>query len=150
MNFLDILRFGDPGGSQPVVTVLLSLLFHLDFITHYQDRGASAAHAIQMAVNAFADEWQERSGQIVELTQVFGLLPEDAKNNRWDALRGLLQSSGWQEVLRVHRLLASLPGLARIVRELGRTHHVVAMDVVEVAPAYDHADVIAASILARQ
>lgn len=26
MNLLDILRFGDPGGSQPVVTVLLSLL----------------------------------------------------------------------------------------------------------------------------
>jgi len=108
------------GQAQLGDTVLLSLLFHLDFITHYQDRGASAAHAIQMAVNAFADEWQERSGQIDELTQVFGLLPEDAKNNRWDALRGLLQSSGWQEVLRVHRLLASLPGLARIVRELGR------------------------------
>jgi arginase family enzyme len=29
----------------------------------------------------------------------------------------------------------------RIVRELAYRHHVVAMDVVEVAPAYDHADV---------
>ncbi|MEQ1700021.1 MAG: agmatinase family protein, partial [Ilumatobacteraceae bacterium] len=31
--------------------------------------------------------------------------------------------------------------LMRIVRELAYRHHVVAMDVVEVAPAYDHADV---------
>ena len=30
--------------------------------------------------------------------------------------------------------------LLRIVRQLARRHHVVAMDVVEVAPAYDHAD----------
>jgi agmatinase len=30
--------------------------------------------------------------------------------------------------------------LMRIVRDLGHRHHVVAMDVVEVAPAYDHAD----------
>lgn len=108
----DQLQLGD--------TVLMSLLFHLDFITHYQDRGASPAQAIRMAVDAFASEWQERSGQIDELTQVFGLLPEDAKNSRWDALRGLLQSSGWQEVLRVHRMLEALPGLSRIVRELGR------------------------------
>ena len=102
-------------------TVLMSVLFHLDFITHYRDRGASSTEAIHRAVAAFADEWQERSGLMDELTQVFGLLPEDAKNNRWDALRGLLQSSGWQEVLRIHRLLERLPGLTRIVRELGRS-----------------------------
>lgn len=103
-------------------TVLMSALFHLDFITHYHDRGASPTQANQRAVAAFASEWQERSGLMDELRQVFGLLPEDAKNNRWDALRGLLQSSGWQEVLRIHRMLETLPGLVRIVRELGRMH----------------------------
>jgi len=102
-------------------TVLMSVLFHLDFITHYCDRGAGPTEANHRALAAFASEWQERSGLMDELTQVFGLLPEDAKNNRWDALRGLLQSGGWQEVLRIHRLLEHLPGLTRIVRELGRS-----------------------------
>lgn len=102
-------------------TVLLSVLFHLDFIVDYQDRGASVTRAIAMAVAAFADDWRERSGQMAELIQVFGLLPEDAKHSRYDQLRGLLRSSGWQEVLRVHRLLERLPALTKVIRELGRS-----------------------------
>jgi uncharacterized protein with von Willebrand factor type A (vWA) domain len=74
-----------------------------------------------MALAALADDWRERSGQMDDLLQVFGLLPEDAKHSQWDQLRGLLHSSGWQEVLRIHRLLESLPELAKIIRELGRS-----------------------------
>lgn len=101
-------------------TVLASLLFHLDFIVDYRDRGAGAAEAARMAVDAFASEWQERCGQFDELVEVFGLLPEDAGNTRWDQMQGVLRSSGWQEVLRIRRLLERLPQLARIIRGLGR------------------------------
>ena len=120
LNTLDLQRFCQ---DQPQLsdTVLLSILFHLDFIVDYQDRGASAAQATTMALDALAADWRERSGQMDELIQVFGLLPEDAKHSRWDQLRGLLRSSGWQEVLRIHRLLESLPELAKIIRELGRS-----------------------------
>jgi uncharacterized protein with von Willebrand factor type A (vWA) domain len=120
LNTLDLQRFCQ-GQAQLSDTVLLSILFHLDFIVDYQDRGASAARATAMAMAAFTEDWRERSGQMDELIQVFGLLPEDAKHSRWDQLRGLLRSSGWQEVLRIHRMLENLPELAKIIRELGRS-----------------------------
>ncbi len=101
-------------------TVLMSILFHLDFIVDFRDRGASETEAVRMAIEAFADEWRERCGQFDELVEVFGLLPEDANNSRWDQIRGVLRSAGWQEVLRIRRLLERLPELARIIRGLGR------------------------------
>lgn len=103
-------------------TVLQSVLFHLDLIVDYRDRGASEAEAARMAIDAFAEDWRERCGQFDELVEVFGLLPDDAGNNRWDQLRGVLRSSAWQDVLRIRRLLERLPELARIVRALGRAH----------------------------
>ena len=101
-------------------TVLMSLLFHLDFIVDYQDRGASEAEALNMAVESSVAEWQELCGQFDELVDVFGMLPDDGKNNRWDELRGLLRSSGWQDVLRIRLLLERLPELVKIIRTLGR------------------------------
>ena len=103
-------------------TVLMSILFHLDFIVDYMDRGASDAEAIAMAIEAFNDDWSERCGQIDELVDVFGMLPEDGKNTNWDQLRGLLRSSGWQAVVRIRRLLERLPELAKLIRGLGRAH----------------------------
>ena len=120
LNVLDLQRFCQEQ-AQLSDTVLLSILFHLDFIVDYQDRGATATQATAMALAAFADDWRERSGQMDELIHVFGLLPEDAKHSRWDQLRGLLRSSGWQEVMRIHRMLEQLPELAKIIRELGRS-----------------------------
>jgi len=102
-------------------TVLMSILFHLDFIVDYRDRGASEAEAARMAIEAFAADWQERCGQIDELVEVFGLLPDDANSKRWDQIRGVLRSEGWQEVLRIRRLLERLPELERLIRRLGRT-----------------------------
>lgn len=109
------------GEQELADTVLMSLLFHLDFIVDYRDRGASEAEAARMAIEAFAADWQERCGQLDELVAVFGLLPDAAKSTRWDRMRGLLRSEGWQEVLRIRRLLERLPDLARIIRGLGRT-----------------------------
>ena len=101
-------------------TVVQSLLFHLDLIVDYFDRGADEAQATAMAVEAFAAEWQRHCGEIDELVEVFGLVPDDSEHARWDRVRGLLQSSGWQEVLRIRRLIEKLPELAQVIRELGR------------------------------
>jgi len=101
-------------------TVLQSLLFHLDFIVDYRDRGASAERALEMALEAFEADWQDRRGEIDELIHVFGSLPDDGKNTRWDLMRGLLRSAGWQEVVRIRRLIEQLPELSRLIRGLGR------------------------------
>ncbi len=101
-------------------TVLMSLLFHIDFIVDYQDRGAAPEAARRMALEAFAADWQERCGEMDELKEVFGLLPDGGKNTRWDLIRGLLRSAGWQDVMRIRKLLERLPELAAIIRGLGR------------------------------
>lgn len=101
-------------------TVVQSLLFHLDFIVDYQDRGATPERALHMALEAFEADWQDRRGEIDELIQVFGALPDDGKNTRWDHMRGLLRSAGWQEVMRIRKLIERLPELSRLIRSLGR------------------------------
>ena len=73
-----------------------------------------------MAVEAFAADWAERCGELDELIGAFGDLGDLLKNTRWDALRGLLRSSEWREVVRIRRLIERLPELARITRSLGR------------------------------
>lgn len=102
-------------------TVLQSLLFHLDFVVDYEDRGATPAEANDMALAAFEADWQDRRGSIEELIEVFGSLPDDGKNTRWDAMRGLLRSADWQEVVRIRKLIERLPGLSQLIRRLGRT-----------------------------
>lgn len=110
------------GQETLVDTVLMSLLFHLDFIVDYIDRGATEPEAVERAINAFAEDWQERCGLFEELVDVFGTLPDGAKNTRWDLLCGLLRAEGWQDVVRARRLIEHLPDLARILRQLGRAH----------------------------
>lgn len=119
MSALGLTRFC-AGQETLVDTVLASLLFHLDFVVDYVDRGASELEAVARAVEAFAAEWQERCGLLEELVDVFGLLPDSAKNTRWDLLCGLLRAQGWQEVVRARRLIERLPDLARVLRQLGR------------------------------
>ncbi|MCM2288937.1 MAG: VWA domain-containing protein [Sulfuritalea sp.] len=108
------------GRQELTDTVLMSILFHLDFIVDYRDRGAGEADALRMAIEAFEQDWQQHCGEIDELVEVFGMVPDDCKHERWDQMRGLLQSAGWQEVLRIRRLLERLPELAKIIRGLGR------------------------------
>ena len=109
-------------------TVVQSVLFHLDFIVDYQDRGAGRARAVRMALDAFAADWQTRRGQMDELIDVFGKLPDDGKNARWDLIPGLLQSEGWREVVRIRRLLERLPELAQCIRRLGRARRAEEQD----------------------
>jgi len=103
-----------------VDTVLQGLLFHLDLIVDYCDRGASEAEAQTMALDAFAADWSERCGDMDELIGAFGELGDLLKNTRWDALRGLLRRREWRDVVRIRKLLERLPELARIIRSLGR------------------------------
>ncbi len=119
MRALDFGRFC-AGQETLVDTVVASLLFHLDCVVDYVDRGAAEHEAVQRAVDAFAEEWQERCGLLDQLVDVFGAMPDAAKHTRWDLLCGLLRSGGWQEVVRIRRLIEHLPELARILRALGR------------------------------
>lgn len=109
------------GQQELTDTVLMSILFHLDFIVDYVDRGAGEDAALGMAIEAFSADWREHCGQIDELVEVFGMVPDDCEHSRWDQIRGLLHSSGWQEVLRIRRLLEGLRELGKIIRELGRS-----------------------------
>lgn len=101
-------------------TILRSLLWHLDQIVSYQDRGATAERAGAMAIDAFREDWAERCGLMDELVDVFGQLPDMPKHTRWDLMLGLLRSAGWQEVVRIRRLIERMPELAGIIRGLGR------------------------------
>lgn len=112
------------GRDELVDTVLQGLLFHLDLIVDYRDRGAREADAHAMAVEAFAADWAERCGELNELIGAFGDLGDLLKNTRWDALRGLLRSGEWRELVRIRRLLEHLPDLVRIIRSLGRARPV--------------------------
>lgn len=104
--------------------VLQSLLFHLDLVVDYRDRGADEAAAARMAVEAFRSDWAERCGEIDELVAAFGELGDLLKNTRWDTLRGLLRSREWQDVVRIRKLVERLPELARVIRSLGRAQPV--------------------------
>ncbi len=100
--------------------VLRSMLWHLDLIVDYTDRGDSEDAAVARALAAFAEDWQERSEMLEEFEAVFGDAGDILKNTNWDRLRGLLRSEGWREIVRIRRLLEALPKLARLIRELGR------------------------------
>lgn len=108
--------------------VLRSLLWHLDLVPDLVDRGASPADAEARAVEAFAADWRERCGELDELVDVLGAVPDVFKSTRWDLLRGLLRSEGWQEVVRIRRLLDRLPELVGVIRRLGRAREAEAPD----------------------
>lgn len=109
--------------GNPDVTdqLLRSLLWHTDRIIEYRHE-SDEARAIERAVAAFHEDWRERVGAMDELIYVFGDVADALKSARWDATRGLLKSEGWQEMLRIRRLLEHLPELRELIRRLGREH----------------------------
>ncbi|MGL1832690.1 VWA domain-containing protein [Rhodocyclaceae bacterium SMB388] len=100
--------------------VVQSLLFHVDLIVDYEDRGEDEPHAIARALAAFEQDWVERSADIDALIEIFGDPGDLLKNCRWDMLRGLLRSSDWESVVRIRALIEGLPELTAIIRRLGR------------------------------
>jgi uncharacterized protein with von Willebrand factor type A (vWA) domain len=118
LEALDLPRYcaGKPALGE---SVLRSLLWHLDRIVDYADRGATEDEAAALALEAFAGDWKGRCQAMDQLAEAFGDFG-DPRNTRWDELRGLLRSEGWQELVRIRRLLEDLPELARVIRGLGR------------------------------
>lgn len=100
--------------------VVQSLLFHVDLIVDYIDRGEDEQHAIARALAAFEQDWVERCADIDALAEIFGDPGDLLKNCRWDMLRGLLRSNDWQSVVRIRALIEGLPELTAIIRRLGR------------------------------
>jgi len=116
---LDLPRFC-AGRGELIDMLLQSVLFHLDFIADYQDRGATESAALALALEALGADWRSRQDMVSELTEIFGELGDLPKHTRWDLLQGVLKSQGWQDVVRIRRLLERLPELARAIRRLGR------------------------------
>ena len=100
--------------------VVASMLWHLDRIVDYVDRGDDEAAARARALAAFADDWEERCDLVDELVAVLGAADDLLKNTHWDRLRGLLRSDGWREIVRIRRLIETLPQLSSLLRRLGR------------------------------
>ncbi len=100
--------------------IVASMLWHLDRIVDYVDRGDGAGAAAANALAAFGEEWKERCDLVAELVDVLGATGDLLKNTRWDRLRGLLKSADWQAVVRARRQIAALPELAALIQRLGR------------------------------
>jgi uncharacterized protein with von Willebrand factor type A (vWA) domain len=119
-----MLQLGLPGlcHDHPAIVdlVLGSMLWYLDLIVDHVDRGDSEDDAAAKLVQAFVDDWRERRRQLKELETVFGDAEDLLKNTHWDRLSGLLRSEGWQEVLRLRRLMQDIPELAELIQRLGR------------------------------
>jgi len=101
--------------------VLRSLLWHTDRIVDYRDQGDDEGEAQRRAARGFQDDWRRTTGEIDELIYVFGDLGDTLQFQRWDATRGRLRSMGWDEVLRIRRLIEQLPELCDVIRRLGRS-----------------------------
>ena len=104
--------------------VLSSLMFHLDLVVDYVDRGASADTAVTMALDCFAADWSGRCQDVQALIDVFDDPGDLFKHCHWDRLRGLLREAGWQEVVRIRGLIERMPEVAEMIRELGRLREI--------------------------
>lgn len=99
--------------------VLLSLLFHADR-TIDEPVGIGDEEAAARAAGRFAADWAEMVETVREWRWVFDALGDVAKAMRWNEARGLLKSAGWQDLLRIRRLLERLEPLSVAIRRLGR------------------------------
>jgi uncharacterized protein with von Willebrand factor type A (vWA) domain len=99
--------------------VVQSLLWHSDRIIDKLDT-LPPEEAARQAAEAFAEEWKRTQGEIDELAWVFGDLGDLLKAERFALVRGLLRTEGWQELLRIRKLLEAMPELQAVIRALGR------------------------------
>lgn len=99
--------------------VLLSLLFHADR-TIDEPAGIGDEEAAARAAGRFAADWAQMVEEVREWRWVFDALGDVAKAMRWNEARGLLKSAGWQDLLRIRRLLERLEPLSVAIRKLGR------------------------------
>ncbi|MGA8516468.1 MAG: VWA domain-containing protein [Burkholderiaceae bacterium] len=106
------------GSAAMTRQVLRAMLWHLDRLI---DRpvGEPREAAIARMVQEFRSEWTlEREGwdEVLALFKTLGELP----NQRWDELRGHLNSREWNEARRIGELLAHLKEITRFIEQIGR------------------------------
>jgi len=99
--------------------VLRTMLWHIDRIIDELDV-FDLPTAAQRAADAFYAEWREMAEEIKEILRVFDELGDELRFNRWDLTRGLLHSEGWQELVRIRKLLEKLRELRELIQHLGR------------------------------
>lgn len=71
------------------------------------------------SVGFFSDEWDERLAVWQQLESVFNDLGM-ITGLGWDLSKGVLQSHGWMNLVRLHRLVEQLPQLREVIETLGR------------------------------
>lgn len=135
-GFLSVLRKHDlpqlcQGRTDLIDNLLRSFLWHTDHIPDYQDMHGDGAdtknpsrctpeEARQRALQAFDAEWHLTTQEVQTLVDVFLELGDLMKHNRWGEVRGLLSSDGWQDLIKIRKLLEDLPELRQIIKKLGR------------------------------
>lgn len=80
-----------------------------------------AASGLQGADSDLLSAWGERARAWASIADVFGDLGE-ILGRGWDMAQGVLQHTGWLDLLRLRELVEKLPQLREIVRALGRLH----------------------------
>ncbi|MFN7139402.1 MAG: VWA domain-containing protein, partial [Limisphaerales bacterium] len=78
-------------------------------------------------VAALRGRWAERARLWSEISNVFGELGELLGRGR-DLARSILRHHGWQEIVRLRKLMESCPELTKLVRTLGQLQQRVAED----------------------
>lgn len=71
------------------------------------------------SVGFFSDEWDERLAVWQQLESVFNDLGI-ITGLGWDLSKGVLQSQGWMNLVRLHKLVEQLPQLREVIETLGR------------------------------
>jgi uncharacterized protein with von Willebrand factor type A (vWA) domain len=107
--------------GQPAVAeqVLRSLLWHVDQVARLSDAMPRAV-AIARTAAAYEAEWVERGEALHEVMRLVESLDGVANFARWSELQGLLRSASWQRILEARERVERMPGLAALIRALGR------------------------------
>jgi uncharacterized protein with von Willebrand factor type A (vWA) domain len=74
--------------------------------------------------------WSERINAWNSVYDVFGEMGKSLRLG-WDLSRGVLKMTGWENVLKIHNLLKSLPQITDIARAIGRLREAEGEDIYE-------------------
>jgi len=122
-----------PGADAMAEQLLRTLLWHLDRLIDLQPR-LSRTQAIAQVSEEFSAAWtllKSDWDQVLALLQGLG----DLGALRWDELRGQLSRREWQEAQRISETLKTLPELAALIRQLGRTERAAQAQALPPRPA---------------
>lgn len=101
--------------------VVRSVWWHVEQALSYADRNREPLDdAYPRAAEAFTDDWTQNAEDLESLLYVFDSLGNAVRFARWDAIRGMLSSGPWQQLLAIRRTLEDLQPLRELIASLGR------------------------------